>query len=158
MKLYSLIDNLITFSIVNKLIDTIDSIYVRNRILTLFKENEYEETLPFEGNLYETLDELCDIAVSKELISDTLADRDIFSSTIMNEFLDKPSVLNEKFSQKYEVSPKEATDYFYNMSRNANYVKVDRIAKNKEFTVASPYGDIKITINLSSATRCLMKS
>ncbi|MGL6175089.1 MAG: UDP-glucose--hexose-1-phosphate uridylyltransferase [Cellulosilyticaceae bacterium] len=148
-KLYSLIDNLITISIQNKLIEQADTIYIRNRILALFKENEYELTLPFEGDLYETLNALTSLAVERGLIEDTLADRDIFSSTIMNEFLDKPSIINQTFFRKYETSPKEATNYFYNLSRHSNYVKVDRIAKNKEFTVDSPYGDIKITINLS---------
>lgn len=147
--LYSLIDNLIRIGIQNKLIEDTDKIYVRNRILALFKEAEYELTLPATGDLYETLDALTDLAVAKELISDTLADRDIFSSTIMNEFLDKPSVVNEKFKTAYEEAPEKATEYFYNLSRFSNYVKVDRIAKNKEFTVNSPYGDIKITINLS---------
>ncbi|MEG0013760.1 MAG: UDP-glucose--hexose-1-phosphate uridylyltransferase [Cellulosilyticaceae bacterium] len=148
-RLYALIDNLISLSIANQLIEPMDSIYVRNRILSLFKENEYERTLPIQKDLYQTLESLTDIAVEKGLIADTLADRDIFSSMIMNEFLDKPSIVNQKFFQKYEQSPSDATNYFYHTSRASNYVKVDRIAKNKEFTVDSPYGDIKITINLS---------
>lgn len=148
-RFYALIDNLINISIENQLIDSTDIIYVRNRILALFGENEYEVSLPITADLYQTLDELTAIAIQKGITEDALANKDIFTSTIMNEFLDKPSIVNQTFLNKYNSSPQEATSYFYNMSQASNYIKVDRIANNKEYTVDSPYGDIKITINLS---------
>ena len=148
-KLYQLIDHLIDLNINHGLIEPMDTIYMRNRLLMTFGEIEYEETEKITGDLYETLDALTEIALSKGLIEDTGADRDIFTSNLMNLFLDKPSVVNEKFFTKYQTSPQAATDYFYHTSRMCNYVKVDRIAKNKEFTTNSPYGPIQITINLS---------
>ena len=45
--------------------------------------------------------------------------------------------------------PKYATDYFYELSQNSNYIRKDRIQKDMKWTVDSPYGVIDITINLS---------
>lgn len=147
--LSSLISRLIHISLDNGLITPTDCIYVRNQILALFKETDFEECQETAGTLYETLDALSDLAVKKELIEDTLATRDIFTSQIMNLFLDKPSVLNAQFKSYYASSPELATNYFYKMSQASNYIKMDRITQNKQFTVDSPYGDIEITINLS---------
>ncbi|MGL5675795.1 MAG: UDP-glucose--hexose-1-phosphate uridylyltransferase [Cellulosilyticaceae bacterium] len=146
---YGLIDRLIELNLTHGLIEPMDQIYMRNRLLAILGEVDYETTPALSGDLYETLDALTDIALQKNLIDDTGADRDIFTSNLMNLFLDKPSVVNAKFFDKYATSPKLATDYFYHTSRMCNYVKVDRIAKNKEFTTDSPYGPIQVTINLS---------
>ena len=147
--LYGLIDHLINLNITHGLCTAMDATYMRNRMLAAFNENEYDITAEATGDLYETLDALSEVAITKGLIEDTGADRDIFTSSLMNLFLDKPSLVNATFQEKYEGSPQAATDYFYHMSRMSNYVKVDRIAKNKEFTTTSPYGPIQITINLS---------
>ena len=147
--LFSLVDRLIVLSLDANLIEETDIQYVRNRILAEFGELSYEETEEATGSLYDTLDALSDLAIQKELIGDTLAEKDIFTSRLMNLFLDKPSVVNAKFFEHYAHSPEEATNYFYAMSQASNYIKMNRIAKNKQFTTPSPYGPIEITINLS---------
>lgn len=147
--LFSLVDRLIVLSLNANLIEETDIQYVRNRILAEFGELSYEETEEATGSLYDTLDALSDLAIQKELIGDTLAEKDIFTSRLMNLFLDKPSVVNAKFFEHYAHSPEEATNYFYAMSQASNYIKMNRIAKNKQFTTPSPYGPIEITINLS---------
>ena len=38
---------------------------------------------------------------------------------------------------------------FMNSVKNSNYIRKDRIQKDKKWTVDSPYGVIDITINLS---------
>lgn len=147
--LYSLIERLINLSIEHELIDDRDSIYIRNQLLNLFNETNYEKMPSETGTLYETLDALALTAKERGLIEDTLSAEDIFTSKMMNLFLDKPSVVNDTFNAHYTVSPKKATNYFYKLSQNSNYIKMDRIAKNKQFSTASPYGDIELTINLS---------
>lgn len=67
----------------------------------------------------------------------------------MNVFLSKPSEINQVFYQKYEKAPIKATDYFYQLSKDSNYIQTKRIAKNIQFKTASDYGDLDITINLS---------
>lgn len=148
-KLFSLVDRLIVLSLEAGLMEEMDIRYMRNRLLARFNELSYEPSEVSTGSLYETLDALADLAVEKELISDTLADKDIFTSHLMNLFLDKPSVVNAKFFDRYEHAPEAATDYFYALSQASNYIKMNRIAKNKQFTTPSPYGPIEITINLS---------
>lgn len=149
-KLYLLIDRLITLSIEHGLITERDRIYTRNRMLALFNESTYEEPNNFlSTDLYETLDELADLAVSQEMIEDTITSRDIFTSTIMNIFLPQPSIIENQFWANYEESPKKATTHFYQMSQNSNYIKMNRIAKNVLFKADSKYGEIDITINLS---------
>ena len=148
-ELYGLIERLIELAISNQLITDRDTIYMRNRLLATFHETDYEFTTPSHTDLYETLDQLAHIAIQRELIEDTLSQRDIFTSTLMNLFLPSPSIVENQFWTLYQENPKVATNYFYKLSRNANYVKVNRIAKNISFTTPSPYGPLDITINLS---------
>ncbi|MGL4363102.1 MAG: UDP-glucose--hexose-1-phosphate uridylyltransferase [Cellulosilyticaceae bacterium] len=148
-RLYGWITRLIEINCKQGLVEPMDEVYIRNRILADFKMLEFEDVPAEQGDLYETLDALANYAVSMKCIEDTSAQRDNFTSRLMNLFLDKPSVVNHKFGEKYKVSKKDATDYFYNLSQLANYIKVDRIAKNMAFTTQSPYGDMQITINLS---------
>ncbi len=148
-KLYSLIDRLIEINLQNELITSRDCIYMRNRLLATFNEVSYTPCPVATGDLYETLDNLLEIAISKGLIEDTLSQRDIFSSTLMGLFLPMPSLVEAHFWSLYKEDPKAATSYFYHLSRHANYVKANRIAKNISFSSPSPYGALDITINLS---------
>ncbi|GHS89593.1 galactose-1-phosphate uridylyltransferase [Synergistales bacterium] len=60
-----------------------------------------------------------------------------------------PSEIADTFYEKYKTSPAEATDYFYNLMCDNNYVKTKAIAKNRLFFYTSKYGELEITINLS---------
>ena len=148
-ELYGLIERLIQLNIQNQLITSRDAIYMRNRLLAAFHETDYVASKPTNTSLYDTLDQLTYIAISKGLIEDTLSQKDIFSSTLMNLFLPAPSIIEEHFWNLYKENPENATNYFYHISRDSNYVKVNRIAKNISFTTPSPYGNLDITINLS---------
>ncbi|MDK0572819.1 UDP-glucose--hexose-1-phosphate uridylyltransferase [Clostridium perfringens] len=148
--LNALIDRLIEISINNNLIEDMDTVYTRNRLLSLFNENSYtlcEEKLTL--SFHETLNELINIAIEKNIIEDALYSKDIFSSDIMNIFLPTPSLINKEFYKRYAISPKESTDYFYSLSKSSNYIRTDRIAKNINFKAPSKYGTMDITINLS---------
>lgn len=148
--LNALIDRLIEISINNNLIEDMDTVYTRNRLLSLFNENSYtlcEDKLTL--SFHETLNELINIAIEKKIIEDALYSKDIFSSDIMNIFLPTPSLINKEFYKRYAISPKESTDYFYSLSKSSNYIRTDRIAKNINFKAPSKYGTMDITINLS---------
>ncbi len=67
----------------------------------------------------------------------------------MNCFVARPSVINAIFQEKYNNSPKEATDYFYELSKNSNYIQMNRIKKNIHFKAETIYGEMDITINMS---------
>lgn len=147
--LFSLIDRLIKICINNDLIEEIDEIYVRNKLLALYHENTYIKTKNISTNFYETLNLLLAEAIKKEIITASLYEKDIFSSLLMDVFIDKPSIINHKFNNLYKNSPKAATNYFYSLSKASNYIRMDRIEKNLLFKTPSKYGDIDITINLS---------
>ena len=107
--LNALIDRLIEISINNNLIEDMDTVYTRNRLLSLFNENSYtpcEEKLTL--SFHETLNELINIAIEKKIIENALYSKDIFSSDIMNIFLPTPSLINKEFYKRYAISPKES--------------------------------------------------
>mgnify|MGYP003016728631 CR=1 FL=1 len=54
-----------------------------------------------------------------------------------------------QFNNLKEVSSKDATDYFYDLSVASNYIRKNRTDKNIRFKKFYKYGDIEITINLS---------
>lgn len=147
--LNGVIDRLIQLGIENELIENRDMIYCRNQMLGLLGITEYKSENIKALELHEALELIADYAVEKGLIEDTLQMRDVITSRIINTMLDKPSLIEKKFKKAYSTSPESATSYFYNLSRCTNYVKVDRIAKNKAFLAQSPYGSLQITINLS---------
>jgi UDPglucose--hexose-1-phosphate uridylyltransferase len=100
-------------------------------------------------DLEEVLGDLLDEAVKKGLIEDNIVYRDLFDTKLMNCLLPRPAEVQRNFFEKYEISPEEATNYFYELSRNSNYIRSARVAKDKRWTVETDYGTLDITINLS---------
>ncbi len=151
-KLYKAIDDLLSYGLNKGLIDKDEVIYSRNLILDLFKEDDYVEQCEVcdrEVDLADTLQILLDIAVERGLVEDSVVYRDLFDARIMNCIEPRPSQLISKFNDLYKESPEKATEYFYDFSRNTNYIRVDRIVKDMRWKVPSIYGDIDISINLS---------
>lgn len=83
------------------------------------------------------------------LSSNTITERDLFDTEIMNCLMPRPSEVIREFQGNYEKTPTTATDRFYQLSMASNYIRTDRIAKNKVWKAATPYGEIDITVNLS---------
>ncbi|MEF9959244.1 MAG: UDP-glucose--hexose-1-phosphate uridylyltransferase [Niameybacter sp.] len=148
-RLCGLIDRLIELNIKNHLIEEMDAIYIRNRLLALFKEDYYILSCTSKSDAYEVLEQLVEVALEKNLIEGNVPARDRFISGIMDLFLDKPSGVNAKFFSLYNEDPRNATKYFYELSQLSTYIKVKQLAKNNQFNIQSPYGEIQITINLS---------
>ena len=125
--------------------------YTINLLLDLFREDEYTE--PAEAPVCEDLEQilkgLLDEAVQRGIIEDSIGCRDLFDTKIMNCLMPRPAHVQETFWKKYEESPEAATDYFYQLSQNSDYIRRYRIKKDRKWTVDSPYGTIDITINLS---------
>ena len=151
-KLYRAIDDLISYGLNKGLIDKDEVIYSRNLLLDLFKEDDYveqSEVCDKEVNLADTLQILLDVAVEKGLVEDSVVYRDLFDARIMNCIEPRPSQVISKFNDLYKESPEKATEYFYDFSKNTNYIRVDRIVKDMRWDVPSDYGNIDISINLS---------
>jgi UDPglucose--hexose-1-phosphate uridylyltransferase len=67
----------------------------------------------------------------------------------MSAMMPRPSEVTNKFWELYKDSPKTATDWYYNLSQNSDYIRRYRIAKDVKWVTATEYGDLDITINLS---------
>lgn len=151
--IYESIDKLVSYGIMTGLIAAEDSTYVRNRLLTKLALDAYEPT----GAVCAAVEELDDIlgaitdyAVSKGMLeNDSVVYRDIFDTEIMDTITPYPSTVINKFNSLYEKSSKAATDYFYKLSCDNNYIRRGRIKKDIKWTVDSEYGEIEITINRS---------
>lgn len=151
--IYEEIDRLLSYGIITGLIEESDKIYVRNRILALLKLDSYEETgkkCNSIDELEEILNSITDFAVENGLIeNDSIVYRDIFDTVVMDILTPYPSTIINKFNYLYDISPKEATEYFYTLSCDSNYIRRSRIKKDIKWTVDSEYGEIEITINRS---------
>ena len=97
------------------------------------KEDEYTE--PAEEysdiNLEEVLKELLDEAVERGLIQDSVVYRDLFDTRLMNCLMPRPAQVQKSFWEKYEKSPEEATDYFYKLSQDSDYIRRYRVKKDR---------------------------
>ena len=145
------IKKLVQYGIETGLTPACEKNYTTNLLLDVFKEDEYTE--PAEEysdiNLEEVLKELLDEAVERGLIQDSVVYRDLFDTRLMNCLMPRPAQVQKNFWEKYEKSPEEATDYFYKLSQDSDYIRCYRVKKDQKWTVDSPYGAIDITINLS---------
>ena len=151
--IYEQIDRLLSYGIITRLIEESDEVYARNRILALLKLDSYEKTgknCDSVDELEEILDSITDYAVENGLIeNDSIVYRDMFDTALMDILTPYPSTIINKFNYLYDISPKEATDYFYTLSCDSNYIRRNRIKKDVKWTVDSEYGEIEITINRS---------
>jgi UDPglucose--hexose-1-phosphate uridylyltransferase len=150
--IYNKIDDLINYAINAELINESDKIYVRNRLLTKLGLDDYEVTDSCDKSnmLEEILDAITDYAAENGLLeNNSIVYRDIFDTEIMDTVTPFPSTVIEKFNSLYEKSPKQATDYFYKLSCDSNYIRRQRIARDVKWTVNSEFGEIEITINRS---------
>ena len=145
------IAKLVQYGITTGLTPECERNYTTNLLLDVFHEDDYEKPDNIEEpvNLEATLGELLDEAVKRGLIEDSIVYRDLFDTRLMNCLMPRPGQVQKKFWDKYKESPKEATDYFYKLSQDSNYIRRYRVEKDQKWKVDSPYGEIDITINLS---------
>ena len=144
------IRKLVCYGLEKELFTKRDEVYVTNRLLEILGLDEYDCSENFEDVcLEETLAELLDFAVSKGLTEDSVVYRDLFDTRLMGALMPRPSEVTDKFNELYSVSPKAATDYFYKLSQDSDYIRRYRVEKDIKWVTATEYGDLDITINLS---------
>ena len=132
-----------------------DVIYTTNRLLELFGLEELEETDEIfsmkESELEEVLGRMCDFAYENGLMPEnTVTYRDLFDTRIMGLLMPRPSEVIHNFRELYEEkSPEAATDYYYKLSRDSNYIRRYRVSRDVKWVAPTEYGALDITINLS---------
>ncbi|MEG0987920.1 MAG: UDP-glucose--hexose-1-phosphate uridylyltransferase [Clostridium sp.] len=150
---YEAIKKLVKYGLNTGLITEVDRIYATNQILDVMKMEEYEEPAEEYGeiNLEETLNELMDSAhESGVLTEDSIVYRDLFDARLMNCLMPRPSEIVDKFWDIYKNdSPRAATDYYYKLSQDSDYIRRYRVCKDMKWITKTKYGDLDITVNLS---------
>ncbi|RVU71685.1 MULTISPECIES: UDP-glucose--hexose-1-phosphate uridylyltransferase [Lactobacillus] len=125
--------------------EELDRVYLINKIKALVGD----EDVVAEGHR-PLVKQLVDLAVKREKIADDVTSREVLNDQLYDLATPIPSETNRIFWEKMQKSPKEATDWFYKLCEDNNYVKKEAIAKNIVFDGTSSKGhDLEITINLS---------
>ena len=145
------IKQLINYALDKQLIEKSDVYYSVNSILGILCTSEYDEPAEVaDASLEEILGNLCDYAYENGLIeSNSVVYRDLFDTKIMGALTPRPSEVIKKFSSLYCISPKEATDYFYDLCRASDYIRTYRVSKDLKWTYSGKFGELDITVNLS---------
>lgn len=149
---YEAIKKLVQYGVDAGLVTDMDRIYAENQILDVLHLEEYEEPEQEfrEINLEETLKELLDYACSQGIIEDSIGYRDLLDTRLMNCLMPRPSEVAGKFWSIYQEQGAEAaTDYFYKLSQDSDYIRRYRVCKDQKWVTETPYGALDITINLS---------
>ena len=155
--------DLVDYGLATGLIEEADACFTGNRLLELFGLDELEDEAvkahaanggmtrqaaqeALEGILKDLLDYAYENGITKE---NGVVYRDLFDTKIMGLLTPRPSEVIAKFDGLYKKDPKEATDYFYTLSRDTDYIRRYRIKKDLKWTADTEYGTLDITINLS---------
>ena len=149
MNIFEAIKSLVNYAINNQMIEKEDEIWATNQICEALSIDTYEECEAKENDLEKILAVILDYAVSNGLCEDSVVYRDLFDTKIMGLITPRPSYVINKFNSLYEKSPKCATDFYYKLSQDSNYIRRYRIKNDLKWITKTEYGDIDITINLS---------
>ena len=128
-----------------------DRLYLENRVIAMIGEDSLSkaENREVSESAVELVDQLLTQAEKNQIITDLQAERDILEAQLMDLMTPPPSVVNAYFAQYYSKDPVQATDYFFQLSKNNDYIKTREIARNIIFPAETEYGELEITINLS---------
>lgn len=142
----------VAYGIEKKYVHPLDRILVQNQLLELLGREELDTTLTPSQPLPEAkalLPLFLQQAKAGGIIPETGTAEEVYATKLMALLTPTTSRVNEAFWQRYKESPKAATDAFYQLSRDNDYVKEAAIARNIRFTYESAYGPLELTINLS---------
>lgn len=147
------IAKLMQYGISTGLVEPEDKIFVTNQVLEALNLTEYEmpeaDQEEEEVDLEAVLKEITDYAVEQGIIEDSIVYRDLFDTKIMGKLVPLPSTVISTFNDFYEESPRKATEYFYKLSQDSDYIRRYRIKRDVKWKAQTEYGDMEITINLS---------
>ena len=136
------------------LVASYDRAYLQNLLLDALGMDapapDAEAPAPLAPTVTPLVRELSEIAAAKGIIEDTPGARERFETRLCGLITPSPWEVRTKFSALYrEAGPRAATNWFYQLCRASDYIRVDQIARNVRFFAPSPAGELEITINLS---------
>lgn len=146
------IKDLIEYALKCDLICENDIVYTTNLLCSALGINEYAPSpdVQSETELEKILTDILDYAADNGILEqNSVVFRDLFDTKIMGMLTPRPSEVIARFNSLYNEDPEKATDYFYGLACNSDYIRRYRICKDLKWKTPSEYGDIDITVNLS---------
>ena len=135
------------------LIEESERVWAVNTLLEALGLNSYtepQEAVEGDIDLPEVLTALMDDAHARGVLpEDSITYRDLFDTMLMGRLTPRPAQVIGTFRSLYAESPRKATDWYYRFSQDTNYIRRDRIARDRKWVAPTEYGDLDITINLS---------
>ena len=141
--------DLIAYALRAGLIEEDDRVWATNRILDALKLTDWEAPAAQDRPLEDILKDLLDFAVETGVIEDGVTTRDLFDTELMGRLTPRPSQVRKQFFDLYQQSPEAATDWYYKLSQDTDYIRRYRIKRDMKWVTSTEYGDLDITINLS---------
>ena len=155
--------DLVDYGLATGLIEAADESFAINRLLELFRLDELEDAAyaayaarsrmtreEAYAALEGILKDMLDYAYENGLLPENgVVYRDLLDTKIMGQLVPRPSEVIGKFMALYEKDAKAATDYFYTLSCDSDYIRRYRIQKDLKWTAETEYGTLDITVNLS---------
>ncbi len=146
------VEKLVKYALDRDFIKEEDTVWAINSILSAIGVDTYEKTEKEYGeiDIEQTLAYILDYVASKGIIDgESIVERDLYDTKLMGILTPRPFEVIAEFFAHYKNSPKEATDYFYALSRNTDYIRTYRVKRDMRWVTKTKFGDIDITINLS---------
>ena len=140
---------LVEYGLKTGLIQDCDRTYIVNQLLMTMGLDSYEEEAAPPMELEDILAGLLSDAVSRGVIEDNITAKDLFDTKLMGVLTPLPREVRAKFAALYAEDPQKATDWYYTLSQDTDYIRRYRIKKDLRWKTATEYGDLDITINLS---------
>ena len=152
------------YGLVTGLVEKADEVYTINRLLELFEVDDIEDSVfeahaakermtqeTAEAALEGILEDMMAYAYEQGIMKEnSIVYKDLFDTKIMGCLVARPSEIRAEFQDLYtNDSPQAATDYFYKLSCDSNYIRRQRIKKDQKWTADTEFGTLDITINLS---------
>ncbi len=150
MQIETYIDALVSYAMNTGLANPEDHWVLINRLLDILQKPDYEPSEePQPDDIEEILGGILDYAVEKGLCDDNITAKDIFDTRIMGAITPMPREIIRTFWEKYKKDPVEATDWYYKLSCDTDYIRRYRIEKDMRWKYPCEYGELDVTINLS---------
>ena len=145
-----LLDRLLDLLEEKQLIVPEDRAYTQNLLLDALKMDAPPTGELAGGDIADCLTELAEHAAAGGAIPDTADEKDRFTARLAGAFTPHPAQVRREFYERLRLQgPAAATDWFYALCRDVDYIRVKRIAQNIQYAAPSPSGELEITINLS---------
>ncbi|WP_448901461.1 UDP-glucose--hexose-1-phosphate uridylyltransferase [Eubacterium sp.] len=149
MNINTAVKSLVKYAIDNEMIEKWDEIWAINTVCQALNMDSFEDCEAENAELEDILASILDYAVENGLCEDSVVYRDLFDTKIMGLLTPRPSEVISKFQFLYIKDKKSATDYYYKLCQDSDYIRRYRIKNDLKWITKTEYGDIDITINLS---------